>query len=321
MPPGGSHEESRLPDRPGAREAGSRARPHHVVSALLGLVLLVVLATLGVTGALPGLGSSGPAGGSAPASGPAAVPPTTGRSTHSPAPPAPLSLVALGDSVPSAETCFCTGYVEQLGQMLHQQTQREWLVHNDAQGGRTTADVEQDLSTPAVRDHLADAALVVLEVGANDFDLDRVDDRGCFPAYGSDCWASTNSDLEQGLVSIITQVRRLDHRPDVHIAILGYWNVTLDGSVGRALGQDFVLGSDSLTRLVNDTVAQAAAATGAYYVDAYAALKGSGGTQDPTAALLDDGDHPNAIGHRLLANAVLQTLDAAGAVAEWRGAL
>ena len=291
------------------------------MATLLGAI---VLAALILNGVVPGLGRS------TPLRDPSAVPSTYGATANpSPGatprasrrtPPGPLTLVGLGDSVPSAETCGCTGYVEQVGRRLGVLTHRSWVVHNDASGGWTTADVEDDLGSAPTRDHLAQADLVLIEVGANDFDLDRVDDEDCFPAAGSDCWSATVAGLRDGLTRIIAVVRRVDHRPDLRIALLGYWNVTVDGSVGRALGADFVLGSDELTRLVNDTVQQVAASTGGVYVDAYRPLKGPSGTRDPTGDLLDDGDHPNASGHALLSTAVVDELATAGAVAAWHSA-
>jgi lysophospholipase L1-like esterase len=246
------------------------------------------------------------------------APPAAGRASSAPHDtPGPLTLVGLGDSVPSADTCGCSGYVEQVGSRLGPLTRRTWLVHNDATGGWTTADVEADLTSATTHAHLAGADLVLVEVGANDFNLDRVDDQGCFPASGSACWASTIAGLRDGLTRIIAGIRSVDHRPDLRIALLGYWNVTVDGSVGRALGEDFVLGSDELTRLVNTTVQQVAAATGTVYVDAYTPLKGPAGTRDPTQDLLDDGDHPNASGHTLLTAAVVDRLRTSGALAAW----
>lgn len=318
MPPG------RAPDGPSSRGRprgrGVRPRPRHLLAALLGLA---VLAALGLSGVVPGLGPPTLLGdpGAAPKAsattvGPAPATPSASETT----PAGPLTLVGLGDSVPSAETCGCTGYVEQVGQRLGALTHRGWVVHNDANGGWTTSDVEDDLGSSSTRGHLASADLVLVEVGANDFDLDRVDDQGCFPAAGSGCWSATIAGLRDGLTRIITAIHRVDHRPDLRIALLGYWNVTVDGSVGRALGEDFVLGSDELTRLVNDTVHQVAATTGAVYVDAYSPLKGTSGTRDPTGDLLDDGDHPNSSGHTLLSTAVVDELATAGAVAAWRGA-
>lgn len=301
------------------RRGAAGPRPKHVLAALLGLV---VLAALGISGVVPGFGpASTSAGAGASATRP--YPSSSGPAQDSPAttaPAGPLTLVGLGDSVPSATTCNCTGYVEQVGSSLQQQTHRSWTVHNDANGGWTTADVENDVNAAPTRDHLADADLVIIEVGANDFNMDRVTDQGCFPAAGSSCWASTVAGVRDGLTRIIAAIHRIDQRPDLRIAVLGYWNVTLDGAVGRALGESFVSGSDSLTRLVNATVQQVAAATGAVYVDAYTPLKGPAGTRDPTGNLLDDGDHPNASGHTLLAEAVLARLRSAGAVTGWQAA-
>lgn len=243
--------------------------------------------------------------------------PSPSIATSSAAPAGPMTLVGLGDSVPSAETCGCTGYLEQVGAQLGRATGRPWVVHNDATGGATTADVEQDVTSGPTRDHLADADLVVIEVGANDFDLAHVGDPDCLPAATSDCWTATLTAMAHGLERIITDVRELDPRPDLRIAVIGYWNVTVDGAVGRALGTDFVQGSDELTRLVNDTVAQVATSTHALYVDAYSPLKGTSGTRDPTGDLLDDGDHPNASGHTLLGTAVFDALERDGAVQRW----
>ena len=316
MPSGGVADRRQRPARRPGR--GARPRPRHLVAALLGLA---VLSLLGLSGVVPALGPSALHDPNAPETPAAAAGPVPGTSAApSTTPTGPLTLVGLGDSVPSAETCGCTGYVEQVGQRLGALTHRSWEVHNDANGGWTTADVEDDLSSASTRDHLANADLVLVEVGANDFDLDRVDDQGCFPAAGSACWSATIAGLRDGLTRIIVAIRRVDHRPDLRIALLGYWNVTVDGSVGQALGEDFVLGSDELTRLVNDTVQQVAATTGAVYVDAYSPLKGTAGSRDPTGDLLDDGDHPNASGHTLLSTAVVNELATAGALAAWRGA-
>ena len=321
----------------------ARARgphPKHVVAAV---VALAVLAALGITGLVQGLAPAAPlvgatqstsapggpvattatpppAASSAASSATSSATPSATSPAPTSAPTGPLTLVGLGDSVPSAETCNCTGYVEQVGGQLQRLTHRPWTVHNDAVGGWTTADVENDVNSSPTRDHLANADVVLIEVGANDFALDRVGDQGCFPAATSSCWSTTLAGVRDGLTRIIAAIRRIDHRPDLRIGVLGYWNVTRDGAVGRALGQAFVLGSDSLTRLVNDTVQQVALATGASYVDAYTPLKGESGTRDPTADLLDDGDHPNASGHTLLAGAVLDELVTAGAVKGWQAA-
>jgi lysophospholipase L1-like esterase len=287
-------------------------RPHHVVALLVGITAVA----LAVVGMLPGTGTSDTGG--RPVTGRTAYGSTPRTPTPSVPPPGPLTLVALGDSVPSATTCDCAGFVERVGARLTTLTGRRWVVRNDANGGWTTADVEDDLRAPSTHDDLSRADLVLVEAGANDFDLDRVDDPDCRPASTSACWAAPLQRLRGGLTRIINDIRRIDARPDLRIAVLGYWNVTVDGAVGKALGEDFVLGSDALTRLVNTTVEAVASSTGALYVDAYTPLKGADGSRDPTGDLLGDGDHPNARGHTLLTAAVVDGLEGAGAVAAWR---
>lgn len=243
-----------------------------------------------------------------------ASPSDTGTATQ---PAGPLTIVALGDSVPAAATCGCAGYVDRLGDLLRPLTQRDSDVRNDAVGGWTTSDLWNDLASSDTRADLAHADLVVVEIGANDFDLGRVDDTACFPAASSSCWSDPLAKLRAGLLRIIPAIRALDSNPALSIAVAGYWNVTVDGSVGRAHGPDFVTGSDALTRLVNSTIADVTRRSGAIYVDAYTPFKGESGTRDTTDDLLADGDHPNAKGHALLSHAFLDSLVVAGAVTGW----
>src|SRR6478735_3534611 len=296
-----------------------------VSAGVVVLLLLVALALRsGHLWALPASPDSGmPSGGvprastsTTPNSPAGRLPSPTAASPAGPAVNDPLTVVALGDSVPSAGSCDCTGYVERLSASLRRATGRPVTVHNDATGGWTTADVEKDLTSPSTSRHLSNADLVIVEVGANDFDLDRVDDPACLPASTSSCWRSTMSDLRAGLAQIVSDIRTADRNPEVHIAVVGYWNVTVDGAVGQSRGDAFVTGSDDLTRAVNSTIARVASTLNAVYVDAYSPLKGDG-SLDPTSALLNDGDHPNAKGHAIIAKAVLDALTSAGAVAAW----
>jgi lysophospholipase L1-like esterase len=254
----------------------------------------------------------------------ASAAPSTTAPQHTPTPspfstsrPEPLTVVALGDSVPSATTCDCDGYVEQFGTWLEHTTHRQTVVHNDAVDGWTTADVESSLRSKATRADLSRADLVIIEIGANDFDFGDVDDPACFRDASAHCWAAVNDAMRARLLRIVPAIEAVDANPAVRVTLAGYWNVTRDGMVGRALGANFVTGSDVLTRLVNATIADAARQTGSIYVDFYAPLKGDDGSRDPTNDLLEDGDHPNRAGHTLLTRALITTLQGAGAVASW----
>ncbi len=249
--------------------------------------------------------------------------PTASRHPTTPRPAAatsaalpPLRVVGLGDSVPAADTCGCDGFLEQLVPALRATTGRRVTLANDATSGWTTQDVLADLDRGrAHRDLVAGADLVVVEIGANDFDLSRLSDASCAPAGTSPCFRSTLADLRSGLTQVVDRVKGL--APGARVALLGYWNVGLDGSVGRSQGSTYVASSDALTRAVNQVVVGVTRSTGSVYVDAYTPLKGTNGQRDPTEDLLDDGDHPNASGHTRLADAVLDALQSDGSVTAW----
>jgi lysophospholipase L1-like esterase len=173
------------------------------------------------------------------------------------------------------------------------------------------------LRDKATRADLSHADLVVIEIGANDFDFGNVDDPACFQDPDAPCWRPVLRDMRSRLTRIIPEIRALDSEPNVRVAVAGYWNVTVDGQVGRANGPNFVTGSDVLTRLVNSTIQSTARSTDALYVDFYAPLKGQDGSRDPTDDLLDDGDHPNQSGHTLLTRALIDALQSTGVVTAW----
>lgn len=283
--------------------------------------LLVVLVALGALSGAVGVEIAVDAGHpprSAPPVASARTTPGPRPTTRPPTPTAtaarPLRVVGLGDSVPAADTCGCDGFLEQLVPALRATTGRQVTLANDATSGWTTQDVLKDLAVGASHDDLtAGADLVVVEIGANDFDLGRLTDPSCAPAGSSACFRSTLAGLRSGLTQVVDRVRAL--APGAEVALLGYWNVGLDGSVGRSQGSTYVSSSDALTRAVNQVVVGVTRSTGSVYVDAYTPLKGTDGLRDPTEDLLDDGDHPNASGHARLADAVLDALQSSGWVA------
>lgn len=216
---------------------------------------------------------------------------------------AAASVVGLGDSVPAGAACDCTDFVRLLATELAARRHVPAESTNLAVDGLTSAGLLAQLDQPGTAWALGSANLAVVTIGANDFDSGQVAESSCADVS---CYRAQLSQLGQNLRAILTRVHA-GLPAGSPVLVTGYWNVFLDGRVGDAHGSAYVANSDSLTRAVNRTIAGAAAATGAQYVDLYAPFKGTG-TRDDTALLAADGDHPDAAGHRLIAAALLDTL-------------
>ncbi|MBW3085270.1 hypothetical protein KEM60_01467 [Austwickia sp. TVS 96-490-7B] len=241
--------------------------------------------------------------------------PDDGTPEAPPAPPSappprsrgPLTVVGLGDSIESGYNCDCTNYVESVGHRLGEIQQRPVTVTNTAVPGATSQDLLAQLDDPGVQSALKTAELVVIEIGANDFDESHAYDTRCQPSRNSPCYAETATALRNNLTTIIQRVKQLQTVPNATILVAGYWNVFRDGEVGRQQGEVYVTGADQLTRWVNTIINDVAAQAGVGYADFYTPFKGAG-DQDPGKYLIDDGDHPNAAGHGLLSDSAMAAL-------------
>jgi lysophospholipase L1-like esterase len=263
------------------------------------VTLLVAVATLTVGGSASAVAST--------ADSPTADSPTADSPTASASPAEPYRVVGLGDSIPAGSACGCTSYVTLVGQSLAATTGRTASIDNLARGGATTDDVADQLAWSDVRAEISDADLVIVTIGANDFDADIVASPDCAPASGLACYQRTLAQQRSTLATVLAQIRQLQAAARGRLLVTGYWNVFLDGEVGRGQGAAYVTNSDALTVADNALIASVSAAGGATYVDVYTPFKGSGSVDD-TALLAADGDHPDAAGHRLIAEALLGAL-------------
>jgi lysophospholipase L1-like esterase len=220
--------------------------------------------------------------------------------------PAPARVVALGDSVPAGSACDCRNFVSVYADLVSRHTHRPAAVTNLARGGAETEDLLEQLKQPETRSALGDATTVLLMVGANDFlGPFRHVRRG---ASTTATYRPVARRVQHNVEQAISQIRAL-HPGRLTIAVLDYWNVVEDGRVARRdYGTAGVKAAESATAWANKALKAAAWAGAADFVSSYAAFKGTDGHKDPTPLLAADGDHPNAAGHRLLAQTVYAPL-------------
>jgi lysophospholipase L1-like esterase len=217
---------------------------------------------------------------------------------------APYRVVGLGDSVPAGSACGCTTYVDLVGRQAADRRGTTADVSNLAQGGLTTPGLLDQLKDGSVKEKVAAADLVIITIGANDFDTGSVGSSSCAGLY---CFQSTLKQQKSQLDEVFDRVEGLLDDPDATVVATGYWNVFLDGDVAATRGAGYVRNSVALTRAENDQIKATAEQNGATYVDIFTPFKGSSGTRNDTSLLAADGDHPNAAGHRKIA----ATLEAA----------
>jgi lysophospholipase L1-like esterase len=213
----------------------------------------------------------------------------------------PYRVVGLGDSVPAGSACGCTSYVSLVAAQAASERSRTADVSNLARPGLTSAGLQAQIGDRTVRAELAAADLVIVTIGANDFDESRLASSDC-PA--ASCYQDTLAAQRTTLSAILGEVSALHPGGDAAVLVTGYWNVFRDGQVGRDRGSAYVRASDDLTVADNALIAAVATAQGDTYVDIYTPFKGG----DDTGLLAGDGDHPNAAGHALIARTLLQAL-------------
>ena len=219
-----------------------------------------------------------------------------------------LRVAALGDSVTSGAHCDCDAFPAVYGRLLAQQTGVPVHVDNLGVGGLGSAGLLQSLEDPTSPEAraVADADVVVVTIGANDFGDHHaeVTSGQCAATAGDDCVADEMAAMRSHVRAILDRARSLRHGQPSSVLVTGYWNVFEDGDVARAsFPASGRAATIQLTLRANAAIRAAAQQTGATYVDLYRPFQDRPG--GPTGLLADDGDHPSASGHALTARVLM----------------
>ena len=216
-----------------------------------------------------------------------------------------VHVVALGDSVPSGAACGCDPFPVLYARLLAQHTGSRVTVDDEGVNGLDTAGLVAQLRQPAVARAVRRAGVVLVTIGANDFSDHHDDVTGGACGAASECVDDEVTAMRGGLATALDRVRALRAGRATTVLVTGYWNVFEDGDVAvGASGAAGLQASVALTRRVDAAIRGTALSAGAAYVDLFPAFQSSG--HDITGLLADDGDHPDAAGHALIARILLR---------------
>jgi lysophospholipase L1-like esterase len=214
------------------------------------------------------------------------------------------SIVTLGDSVPRGTNCHCAPYPQIIAERLAAAGGQSVTSTNDSVAGFTTVNVLRQLSSD--RDVIANvrgADAVGIEVGANDVAYSRT----CGTRVS--CYAGRVPAMGRRLAAIVSRIHALTPGRRVGVVLLDYWSIWLGGRYAAAKGHAYVAAAREMTDRVNAVIKLIAANSGSAYVDLRAAFKGPSYAYDETRYLSNDGDHPNAAGHKQIAAAAASAIE------------
>jgi len=231
------------------------------------------------------------------------APPPTTTATASDGTSRSITVVGIGDSVTSGYNCDCEAFVGLYATQLAAKDDVATTSVNLGVPGWTSSQLLAAMTEPgAFRNQVAKADIVLVTIGANDLTpLESEGPSGC-PAT---CYTPLINTAGHNLELTVDAARAANPAHPPTVLVTDYWNVFQDGDVGTAEnGPAFQSWSDVLTRAESTQICQGAQNADATCVSLYAPFRGNG-SLNPTSLLASDGDHPDAIGHQLIASTLL----------------
>jgi lysophospholipase L1-like esterase len=213
------------------------------------------------------------------------------------------TVVTLGDSVPRGTACGCTPFGSIVASRMSRSLGTAVRDLNDSVSGLTSGGLLDMLSSGgSVANDVSRADVVLIEIGAND-----VSYLGTRCGTGTGCYAASIAGVAANVADILERVKAHNPHPWLQVVLVNYWNVWQDGRVAAGLGSDFQKTSRNVTAAVNASLADVAASRSLSVVDLVLPFLAANNFDD-TDLLAADGDHPNASGHLLIANTILNDL-------------
>jgi lysophospholipase L1-like esterase len=227
-----------------------------------------------------------------------------------------LTLVELGDSLPyGRDDCgFCATFPELYGKAIAKHegftvTTRNLSEHTGIDSGDLRAELQ---SSSRLRSAVAGAVVITLTIGHNDppwnSEDDSCDGKGGYPnadwsKYGQTCLDATAARYGQNLTSILKSIRTLRAGKRTMLRVTNDYNDLIgDPRVPAA--------ADAIAKTFFDTLStltcRLAKQYGGACIDTYHAFNGPSGTHDAGKLLAPDHTHPNALGHKLIAQLLVR---------------
>ena len=227
-------------------------------------------------------------------------------------------MVVLGDSIATTNGCTgCTGFPDLYGRAITRQTGSGTEVVNLAVPDTGVADlVTQVREDSLTKEELAEADVVVVEIGFNDTPWGRGDDP-CkvapkFPVVAWDqitdeCIARVTSEYAEHLDAVLDAVDKIAPK-DSSLRVVGVYNSVLGDHVDPTWDSPeavapSIAGNAAMVAAQREATAQ----HGGVFVDMGKRMNGPQGRDEAAEYLAGDYTHLNQLGHELTARALTQS--------------